>query len=84
MKKETPPINNQQNADESVVLWVLVLIFLALTTLTVNSYSDAGQQQQADPLTTTVKAAMPEQNSANIQLINANSTSQTDAKTLKM
>jgi len=83
MKKDQPSKDINQNTDESIVLWVLIFIFLALTSLTVNSYSEADNKNNHQ-LVATPHAMSVEQNSAELKLINSNSSSQIDNKTLKM
>jgi len=83
MKKDQPSNNVNQNTDESIVLWVLIFIFLALTSLTVNSYSEA-DNKNTHQLTATPSTLSVEQNSAELKLINNNSSSQIENKTLKM
>ncbi len=83
MKKNQPSNNINQNTDESIVLWVLVFIFLALTSLTVNSYSEVDNKNN-NQLVATPHTMSVEQNSAELKLINSNSSSQIESKTLKM
>ena len=82
MNDKKPEIKKHQDSDESLVLWVLTSLFIVLTTLTINSYSEldepnSGEQFLASPAT--------QQNaSSDLTLINSNSNSQIDSKTLKM
>ena len=83
MKKDQPSNDNIQNTDESIVLWILIFIFLALTSLTINSYSEA-DNKNTHQLVATPHAIPAEQNNAELKLINSNSNSQIENKTLKM
>jgi len=69
-----------QDNDESIVLWILTSLFIVLTTLTVNSYSNLDEQNNkqltAAPQTTPINTELT--------LINSKTDSQIDTKTLKM
>ena len=81
--KKTPSEPSSTHSDDSTILWILTLIFITLTSLTVNAYSglENNDDKQSVVNHQTVRAA---EQSSDLQLINAKSPSQTNDKTLNM
>ena len=82
MKKDPADPTSNHN-DDSAVLWVLTFIFITLTSLTVNAYSDL----ENDPTQQAVvnhQTPQISQQTSDLQLINAKSDSQSASKTLNM